>query len=130
MAQPTNFQETAFADSWSATWSNISTFSQHYELTEYYFLSNTKGAGSNPWNHATCIKLLIDKCNAMQAEIDGLSGGVDITMSDILTAMSEAEPHQPILFIAYLEAYRASVWNASFDELFFANLVKKWDIWG
>lgn len=52
-----------------------------------------------------------------------------ITMSDILVAMSEAEPHQPLLFMAYVQAYEASVWNASFDERFFADLVKKWSIW-
>lgn len=54
----------------------------------------------------------------------------EITMSDILKAMSEAEPHQPLLFVGYLEAYKASVWNASFDETYFADLVKKWAIWG
>lgn len=55
--------------------------------------------------------------------------GADITMSAMLKAMHEAEPHQPLLFMGYLEAYKASVWNASFDENFFANLVKKWSIW-
>jgi len=54
----------------------------------------------------------------------------ELTMSKILEAMLEAEPHQPLLFIAYVEAYRASVWNATFDERFFADLVKKWAIWG
>ena len=54
----------------------------------------------------------------------------EIDMSAILKAMAEAEPHQPLLFIAYLEAYQASVWNASFDERFFADLVKKWSVWG
>lgn len=53
-----------------------------------------------------------------------------LTMSKILTAMLNAEPHQPLLFIAYLEAYKASVWNATFDERFFSELVKKWLIWG
>lgn len=53
-----------------------------------------------------------------------------LTMSAILDAMLNAEPHQPLLFIAYLEAYKASVWNATFDERFFADLVKKWLIWG
>ena len=53
----------------------------------------------------------------------------EVDMSAILKAMEEAEPHQPLLFVAYLEAYYASVWNASFDERFFADLVKKWSIW-
>jgi len=52
-----------------------------------------------------------------------------VDMSAILKAMSEAEPHQPLLFMGYFEAYQASVWNASFDEHFFADLVKKWSIW-
>jgi len=57
-------------------------------------------------------------------------GGGIIDMSAILKAMDAAEPHQPLLFVAYLEAYYASVWNASFDEQFFAELVRKWSIWG
>lgn len=54
----------------------------------------------------------------------------EIDMSDILNAMDGALPHQPILFVAYLEAYKASVWNATFDERYFAELVKRWAIWG
>ncbi|GAI70891.1 unnamed protein product [marine sediment metagenome] len=53
-----------------------------------------------------------------------------LTMSDILEAMKNAKPHQPLLFMGYLEAYKASVWNATFDETFFADLVRKWLIWG
>ncbi|MBA7670741.1 hypothetical protein ES703_78888 [subsurface metagenome] len=56
--------------------------------------------------------------------------GGKVDMSAILTAMGEAEPHQPLLFMAYVQAYEASVWNATFDERFFADLVKKWSIWG
>jgi len=52
-----------------------------------------------------------------------------LTMSAILEAMFNAKPHQPLLFIGYLEAYKASVWNATFDERFFGDLVKKWSIW-
>lgn len=54
----------------------------------------------------------------------------ELTMSKILQAMYLAEPHQPLIFIAYLEAYKASVWNATFDERYFADLVKRWAIWG
>jgi len=57
-------------------------------------------------------------------------GAIPLDMSAILTAMGEAEPHQPLLFMAYVQAYEASVWNATFDERFFADLVKKWSIWG
>lgn len=56
-------------------------------------------------------------------------GGEEIDMSAILTAMENAEPHQPLLFVGLTEAYYASVWNASFDENFYAELVKKWSIW-
>jgi hypothetical protein len=54
----------------------------------------------------------------------------ELTMTDMLKAMNDAESHQPLLFVGYLEAYYASVWNASFDTEFFAELVKKWSIWG
>jgi len=54
----------------------------------------------------------------------------DLTMAAILDAMSKAEPHEPLLFVGYLEAFKASAWNATFDETFFADLVKKWAIWG
>jgi len=53
-----------------------------------------------------------------------------VDMSAILTAMYEAKPHQPILFVSYLEAYYASVWNATFNEQALAELVKRWAIWG
>lgn len=53
-----------------------------------------------------------------------------IDMTAILVAMKNAKPHQPLLFVGYLEAYKASVWNATFDETFFADLVRKWMIWG
>jgi len=56
-------------------------------------------------------------------------GAPELNMAAILKAMENAEPHQPILFVGLLEAYYASVWNASFDEQFFAELVKKWSIW-
>jgi len=65
--------------------------------------------------------------NIYWANADAGAGAVD--MSAILDAMSKAEPHQPLLFVGYLEAYYASVWNASFDEGFYADLVKKWSIW-
>lgn len=55
------------------------------------------------------------------------TGAID--MAAILNAMENAKPHQPLLFMGYVEAYKASVWNATFDERFFADLVKKWSIW-
>ncbi|GAI68954.1 unnamed protein product [marine sediment metagenome] len=68
--------------------------------------------------------------NALYWIDDNWPDGDGVTMSAILEAMKNAEPHQPLLFMAYLEAYKASVWNATFDETFFANLVRKWLIWG
>jgi len=58
------------------------------------------------------------------------AGGEELTMTAILDAMQKAEPHQPLIFVALTEAYKSSVWNASFDENFFGDLVKKWSIWG
>lgn len=54
----------------------------------------------------------------------------EVTMSAILAAMDKALPHQPLLFVAYVEAYYASAWDATFDERYFADLVKRWKIWG
>ncbi|GAI92009.1 unnamed protein product, partial [marine sediment metagenome] len=54
----------------------------------------------------------------------------ELTMAAILDAMEKALPHEPLLFVAYLEAFKASAWDATFDERFFADLVKKWKIWG
>lgn len=54
----------------------------------------------------------------------------EVDMTAILDAMEKAEPHQPLLFIGYLEAYYAATWNATFDETAMAELVRKWAIWG
>ncbi|GAH45451.1 unnamed protein product [marine sediment metagenome] len=63
-------------------------------------------------------------------ELDMLEPAGAVTMDAIINAMKAAEPHEPLLFIAYLEAFKASAWDATFDERFFADLVKKWKIWG
>lgn len=77
--------------------------------------------GWSPYGYEGVLHYYLDNCIAAPPEL---------TMSDILNAMENALPHQPLLFVAYLEAYKASCWNATFDEEFFANLVKKWLLWG
>lgn len=52
-----------------------------------------------------------------------------VDMDSILVAMFDVSPHQIMLFEAYTQAYKASIWNAPFDEEYHAALVRKWRLW-
>jgi len=115
-----------FESEYPAYWSNILNCADDYEWNHYFFESTTKGVGSCHWNAIVCIKLLVEKCNAMQAQIDAL-GACD--MDGILSAMLQATFEQLQKFIGIEDAYRVALWNAPFNVEFYAALARGFQKW-
>lgn len=58
-----------------------------------------------------------------------ISGG-DITMDSILTAMMTATAEQITEFMGITQAYKVAVWDAPFNEEFYAALARGFKVWG
>jgi len=109
------------------TWAQTKNFAQDYALTEYFFESTTQGVGSSHWNTMVALKRIIQKCDAMQAQIDAMGGGV--TMDAMLNAMLSATFAELTKFVGLTEAYNVAVWNAPFNADFYAALARGFAKW-
>jgi hypothetical protein len=123
----TVFMKPNFAGTYAAEiWANVGKFADYYELTDYFFESASKGVGSCHYNSSVVLQLLINKCNAMQAQIDAL-GTID--MDAIINAMLKATFDQLQYFIGLEDAYRVALWNAPFNADFYAALARGFQKW-
>ncbi len=59
---------------------------------------------------------------------DNLSGGVD--MASILTAMLAATPEEITQFMGITQAFKVAVWDAPFNEEYYAALARGFKTWG
>ena len=57
-------------------------------------------------------------------------GGNGITMDDILNEMMSATPEQITKFMGITQAYKVAVWDAPFNEEFYAALARGFKVWG
>lgn len=75
------------------------------------------------WNHMLVLKLIVNKCNWLQYQIDQM-GPADIDMGMLLLAMLSAESDQIRTFIGIVDAYRLSVWNKPFNAEYYAAIAR------
>jgi len=57
-------------------------------------------------------------------------GGGDFDMDVLLTAMLDATPEQITKFMGITQAYKVAVWDAPFNEEFYAALARGFKVWG
>jgi len=57
-------------------------------------------------------------------------GGGDVTMASILTAMLAATPEEITQFMGITQAYKVAVWDAPYNEEFYAALARGFKQWG
>lgn len=57
-------------------------------------------------------------------------GGGEVTMDHILTAMMSATAGQITEFMGITQAYKVAVWDAPFNEEFYAALARGFKVWG
>ena len=67
---------------------------------------------------------------AMFDYLNGNIGGGDVTMSSILTAMLAATPEEITKFMGITQAYKVAVWDAPFNDEFYAALARGFKTWG
>jgi len=60
---------------------------------------------------------------------EGIGGG-DVTMAAILTAMMSATFEELTEFMGITQAYKVAVWDAPFNEEFYAALARGFQTWG
>jgi hypothetical protein len=90
------------------SWNYVDNFDQDWQDTNFWWKRRFSLALYNTmWNNGAAIRLLIDKCNDLQAQIDAGSGGVD--MAAILNAMWNSIGGQTMDFILYIDSMRGSI---------------------
>jgi hypothetical protein len=107
------------------TWSNVNYFWSQWPDTDFQRVSiYTNNWIYLWWNSFAAIKLLIQRCNYLESLIGG--GG---NMDSILTSMLSATPEQLTKFIGIVDAYRQAIWDAPFNEDFYAALANGFRFW-
>jgi hypothetical protein len=109
-------------------WSDASFFLSTYQDTAYWWTAHAENDYDVQWNNACAIYLIIQKCNALQTQVDAMSGG-DVDMDSILSAMISASFAQLQKFIGLVDAYRMAIWNAPFNAEFYASLARGFQQW-
>lgn len=84
-------------------------------------IRNYWGGGSSTFPGRLLI--LLDYLN------DNIGGG-EVTMDSILTAMMTATPEQITQFMGITQAFKVAVWDAPFNEEFYAALARGFRVWG
>lgn len=129
MAQwnPTVFLTAANASNGPCTaWTDVGTFDDDWTDSQYWWAQRLVTYYNVMWNNACAIRLLIIKCNSLQAQIDA-GGATD--MASILTAMVTAKFDQLQEFIGIEDAYRVALWNAPFNVDYYAALARGFQKW-
>lgn len=121
---PTIFLDKNLGDGGACTsWNHVDNFDNDWEDSAYWWVQRTANNWYNVfWNNACAIRLLIDKCNSLQEQIDAGIGAVD--MDAILDAMWNAKDWQTLLFVAYIDAMRGSVSEKTVTEQSMSNYLR------
>lgn len=61
---------------------------------------------------------------------DNIGGGGGVTMDDILNEMLAASFEQLTAFMGITQAYKVAVWDAPFNEEYYAALARGFRVWG
>ena len=115
-------------------------------VTECYDLRNDLQTDGNPASYIGCNNMAIDMgavrnnwgagSSTLQGRLlsmfdylnDGIGGDVD--MAAILTAMLAATPEEITQFMGITQAYKVAVWDAPYNEEFYAALARGFKVWG
>ncbi len=110
----------------ASSWSDIGGHLSPITWTCYAFGSKALGMSMN---NAIAIGLIIAKCNDLQAQVDA-GGGGEVTMAAILSEMMAASFEELTSFMGITQAYKVAVWDAPFNEEFYAALAREFKTWG
>ncbi len=89
--------------------------------TEFSAVRGNWGGGSSTFGGR--LLAMFDYLN------DGMGGG-DVDMASILTAMMAATAEEIVEFMGITQAYKVAVWDAPFNEEFYAALAREFKTWG
>jgi len=109
-------------------WVNVSNFDNDWTDSQYWWVTRHQSYYHISWNIACAVRLLITKCNSLQAQVDALSG-LKVDMDSILNSMLTASFNQLQKFIGIEDAYRVALWNAPFNVDFYAALARGFVKW-
>jgi len=116
-------------------------------VTECYDLRNDLQTDGNPASYIGCNNMAIDmgavrnnwgggsstlggRLLSMFDHLNDEMGGGDVDMASILTAMLAATPEEITQFMGITEAYKVAVWDAPYNEEFYAALARGFKTWG
>lgn len=116
MAIPTNWHDWDLAiwQDEASVWSDMSFYHTCPSYSNYFLTSNETYVDIN---HFVAIRLIEDKCNYLQAQIDAMGEPTTVDMDAILAAMWNSEKLQSFHFVNYIDAMRASIWNTEIYEI-------------
>ncbi len=86
------------------------------------------GAVRNNWGGGSST--LGGRLLAMFDYIDENLGGGGVDMASILTAMLAATPEEITQFMGITQAFKVAVWDAPFNEEYYAALARGFKTWG
>jgi hypothetical protein len=109
-------------------WANVDNFDDDWTDSQYWWAQRLVTYYNVMWNNACAIRLLITKCNSLQAQVDALTPGA-VDMDAILNAMLSASFGNLQQFIGLVDAYRVALWNAPFNVDFYAALARGFQKW-
>ncbi len=91
-------------------WSQVGSFDYDWTDAHFFWTQRLTIYYNVMFNNGAAIRLLIDKCNSLQAEIDAMSGA-EVTMDAILNAIWNSDKLRWFHFINYIDSMRAGIWN-------------------
>lgn len=103
-------------------WEHATNFSNPWTNSQFYWVAEGINDYTILWNTACAVRLLITK-------VESLSGG-GVNMGSILTAMQSASFEELNSFMGITQAYKVAVWDAPFNEEFYAALARGFKTWG
>jgi hypothetical protein len=118
---PGDFNMCGMSGGPATIWNNIPHFDDGWQFSCYWIQTNASGCIANL---GMAMNLVIDKCNAMQAQIDELSMGGEVSMGKILSAMLVAEFDEFRDFIGIIDGYRVALWDQWFNVEYYAALAR------
>ena len=115
-------------------------------VEEAYDLQNALNSDGNPFSYTAMNALAIDLGavrnnwgggsstlgGRLLSMFDYLNAGIGVTvdMPSILSAMMAATPEEIVQFMGITQAYKVAVWDAPFNEEFYAALARGFKTWG
>jgi len=128
--------------SWSAELQNL--------YNDFIYLAGNLAAEGNPWSAndvsnaavhlwnlrsdfaygSTSIRYWLVKCLQYIDNNAFGGGGGGVTMDDILNEMLSATFEQLTSFMGITQAYKVAVWDAPYNEEFYAALARGFKTWG